>query len=55
VWVILIVHAHDMNDHPINDLSLTIHLGVEGSGFSELGVQELVKGTSAQGRCVACW
>jgi hypothetical protein len=36
--VLGIVHAHDMYDHPIDDLSLAICLGVEGSGFGELGI-----------------
>jgi hypothetical protein len=34
-----IVHAQDMHDHPIDDLGLAVRLGVEGSGFGELGVQ----------------
>jgi hypothetical protein len=38
--VLGIVHAQDMHDHPIDDLSLAICLGVEGSGFGELGVQQ---------------
>ena len=38
--VLGIVHAHDMYDHPIDDLSLVICLGVEGSGFGELGIQQ---------------
>jgi hypothetical protein len=29
-----------MYDHPIDDLNLTICLGVEGSGFGELGIQQ---------------
>jgi hypothetical protein len=29
-----------MYDHPIDDLNLTIYLGVEGIGFGELGIQE---------------
>jgi hypothetical protein len=37
--VFLIVHAQDMYDHPIEDLSLAIYLGVEGSVFGELGIQ----------------
>jgi hypothetical protein len=37
--VVGILHAHDMYDHPIDDLSLAICLGVEGSGFDELGIQ----------------
>jgi hypothetical protein len=31
--VLGIVHVHDIHDHSINDLSLTICLGVEGSGL----------------------
>jgi hypothetical protein len=33
-----IVHVQDMHDHMVDDLGLTIHLGVEGNGFGELGV-----------------
>jgi hypothetical protein len=40
VGILGLVHAQDMHDHPVDDLSLAIHLGVEGSGFSELGVQQ---------------
>jgi hypothetical protein len=40
VGVFLIVHVQDMYDHPIDDLSLAICLGVEGSGFGELGIQQ---------------
>ena len=32
-WVIGIVHEKDMHDHLVDDLSLAIRLGVEGSGF----------------------
>jgi hypothetical protein len=35
-----IVHAHDMDDHSIDDIGLAIRLGVEGSGFGEHGVQQ---------------
>jgi hypothetical protein len=38
--VVGIVHMQDMYDHPIDDLSLAICLGVEGSGFGELGIQQ---------------
>jgi hypothetical protein len=38
-WVLGIVHAQDMHDHPIDELGLAICLGVEGSGFGELVVQ----------------
>jgi hypothetical protein len=36
--VLGIVHVQDMYYKPIDDLSLAICLGVEGSGFVELGV-----------------
>jgi hypothetical protein len=36
--VLGIVHAQDVHDHPVDDLGLTIHLGVEGSGLGEIGV-----------------
>jgi hypothetical protein len=35
-----VVHAQDVYNHPIDDLSLAIDLGVERSGFCELGVQQ---------------
>lgn len=38
-WIIGIVHIKNMHDHPVDDLSLAIRLGVEGRGFGELGVQ----------------
>jgi hypothetical protein len=38
--VLGIVHTHDVHDHLFNDISLAIRLGVEGSGFAELGVQQ---------------
>jgi hypothetical protein len=37
-WMIRIVHAKDVHNHPIDDLCLAIGLGVEISGFCELGV-----------------
>jgi hypothetical protein len=37
--VIVIVHVQDVHDHPVDDPSLAIRLGVEGSGFGEIGVQ----------------
>jgi hypothetical protein len=37
--VFLTVQARDMYNHPVDDLSLDIYLGVEGSGFGELGIQ----------------
>ena len=38
VRVLGIVHAQDMYDQMVDNLGLTIYLGVEGSGFGELGV-----------------
>jgi hypothetical protein len=34
-----VIHVQDVHNHLIDDLCLAIGLGVEGSGFSELGVQ----------------
>jgi hypothetical protein len=39
-WILGVVHVKDMHDHPIDDLCLAISLGVEESGFGELGVQQ---------------
>jgi hypothetical protein len=39
VGMLRIVHAQDMHNHLLDDLSLAIRLGVEGSGFGELGIQ----------------
>jgi hypothetical protein len=39
VWILGIVHVQDMHDHPVDGLDLEILLGVEGSGFCEVGVQ----------------
>jgi hypothetical protein len=38
VGVLVIVHAQYVHDHLVADLGLAIRLGVEGSGFGELGV-----------------
>ena len=38
VGVLGIVHAQDVHNHSVNDISLAIRLEVEGSGFGELGV-----------------
>jgi hypothetical protein len=35
-----IVHVQDVHDHPVDDLGLATHLGVEGSRLGELGVQQ---------------
>jgi hypothetical protein len=39
-WMLRVVHAQDVHNHPIDNLCLVICLGVESSGFSELGVQQ---------------
>jgi hypothetical protein len=38
--VLLIIHVKDMHNHLIYNLGLAICLGVEGSVFGELGVQQ---------------
>jgi hypothetical protein len=38
-WMLRIVHAQNMHNHSIDNLCLVIGLGVESSGFCELGVQ----------------
>jgi hypothetical protein len=38
--ILRVIHVHDVHNNPIDDLCLAIDLGVEGSGFSELGVQQ---------------
>jgi hypothetical protein len=38
--VLGIIHAKDMHNDSIYDLSLAIFPGVEGRGFGELGVQQ---------------
>ena len=35
-----IVHVQDVHDHLVDKLGLAIYLGVEGSGFGELGIQQ---------------
>jgi hypothetical protein len=40
VGVLGIVHARNMYDHPIEYLSLSICLEVEGTGFGELFIQQ---------------
>jgi hypothetical protein len=39
-WMLRVVHAQDVHNHLIDDLCLIIGLGVERSGFSELGIQQ---------------
>jgi hypothetical protein len=43
------LHENYMNNHPIDDLCLTICLGVEGSGFGDFNVQQLPE---ARPKCV---
>jgi hypothetical protein len=40
MWILRVIHAQYVHKHMINDLCLAISLRVEGSGFSELGVQQ---------------
>ena len=40
MWMLRVVHVDDVHNHLIEDLCLAIDLGVESSGFSELGVQQ---------------
>ena len=49
VWFLGVVHVQDVHDHPIDDLCLTICLGVEGSGFGDFNVQQLPE---ARPKCV---
>jgi hypothetical protein len=43
------IHVQDVHNHLINDLYLAIGVRVEGSGFSELGVQQ---SPETQPKCV---
>jgi hypothetical protein len=38
-WMLIIVHVQDVHNHLIDNLCLSIVLGVERSGFCYLGVQ----------------
>jgi hypothetical protein len=40
MWMLRVVHVQDVKNHLIDNLYLVICLGVERSGFSELGVQK---------------
>jgi hypothetical protein len=40
MWMLRIIHAQDVHNHSIDNLSLVVYLGVESSGFCELGVQK---------------
>jgi len=39
MWILQVVNAQDVHNHPIDDIFLVVYLGVERSVFSELGVQ----------------
>ena len=39
-WILRVVHAQDVHNHPMDDLCLVLCLGVESNGFSDLGVQK---------------
>jgi hypothetical protein len=39
-WMLRVVHVQDVHNNPIENLCLAICLGVERSGFSDLGVQQ---------------
>ena len=38
VWMLRIVHVQDVHSHHVDDLYMSIILGVEGSLFHDLGV-----------------
>jgi hypothetical protein len=40
MWMLRVVHVQDVHNHLIDDLCLVVCLGVESSGFCELGVQQ---------------
>jgi hypothetical protein len=40
VGVLGILHVQYVHDHSVDDLSLAIRLGLEGSGIGEFGVQQ---------------
>jgi hypothetical protein len=42
-WMLRILHAQDVQNHPIDDLCSAISLGVEISAFGDLGVQQRSK------------
>jgi hypothetical protein len=43
MWMLIIVHAQDVHNYLIDNFYLAIGLGVESSGFCELGVQQRPK------------
>ena len=38
-WMLSVVHAQNVYNHPDDDLCLAISLGMESCGLSEFGVQ----------------
>ena len=38
-WILGVVHAQNVYDHPVDNLCLTISLRMEGYGLSDFGVQ----------------
>jgi hypothetical protein len=40
MWMFEVVHEQDMHDYSVDNLFISINLGVEGGGFGELGVQK---------------
>jgi hypothetical protein len=38
--ILRVLHARDVHNHFIDDLCLAVYLGLERSGFKELGVQQ---------------
>ena len=38
-WMLQVVHAHNVYEHPIDDLCLAISLGLESCGHSKFGIQ----------------
>ena len=38
-WMLLILHAHNVYNHPVDDLCMSIGLQMESCGLGELGVQ----------------
>jgi hypothetical protein len=43
MWIIRILHVHNVHNHLIDDLYLAIGLGLESSGFCDLDVQQRPK------------
>ena len=43
VWMLGVVYAQNVYDHPIDDFCLTINLGMETRGLSEFGIQHILE------------